>query len=1061
LTDQPTIDELLDRAVGAINSGDRATADALAEQVLAVDQGNTDAEDLLASPVGGGELRRLTMLFADLVDSTALSTRVDPEIYRTVVGRYRDEVIKIVKNYDGHLGSTKGDGLLAVFGHPRAHENDAHRAVHVGLDVTREVRALSARVRRRFGFDIDVRIGIHRGLIYLDLAQDDVYGLGANLAARICGLAEPGTVAVSQAIERVARDQFDMELRPPQTVKGVDEPIVHYRVLGEREVAGSSSGPLVGRDAELAELKDQWASALSGQLGPMGVLLRGEGGIGKSRLARATVELATDSGAVVLGLFGSPFHTDVGLRPVRRLLERRSGILRDSDPKVSLAKLSAEVERCGMDSSTIAPLLAPVIGVAPGAGYEPASADASRLYDRIGRAVADYLLACIGDRPGLILAEDVQWFDEDTIEVLRTLLSEARGRLMLVVTGRSIPDLPGTTRTLDLEPLTDDATDELIAALHPEISSAARRTVQRRCDGIPLYIEEVVAKLKELPSDSAELAQVPDTLYEALIARLRSIKSAHQIVEAGALMRGRIDRDVVSAVVDVAPEEVGDVLNELVRVRVMEPIGVDSWRFHHELLREAAAELMPPTVRRRLHSRIADVLASSAAQQNPEWLSIASHYEEAARFDEAHAAYRMGAANARQRGALNEARTHLNRALACLERAPAGGARDKSEVAVRLERGFLASTATGHASSVAATDFERCLQLIGDEPSEALFATFSALWSYYATRGDLHRANQLVEALQQRLDDMPPWYRAATNAVLGSLAVFRGDFVAGREMLEHAMVEIEHMDPVEIEGAWFAPNDPVAGMYTFVGFTRFIQGDLEGANSAFVQMKSRCETLAFPHGPFTLCFGHSTEALVRSEAAQYEGAAALVAEIAGRSTRFGFSEWQLVADCAQTSALIMASIAMGERRASALDAHAATLTELIDRFRASHVVSFRAWYDAALVRVLLAAGKMDAARDHIDLALKLADETNWHMYDSELLRLRAHTFTDVEAIRRGLLTALESARAQGAPVFELRTAADAYVLTGEPARAAFEEVLARFPASQSWPELDRFRAMLT
>ena len=209
---QPTIDELLDRAVQAINRGDRATADALAGQVLAVDRSNPDAEELLAAPGDSGEIRRLTILFADLVDSTALSTRIEPEIYRTVVGRYRDQVPEVVDRYEGHIGSTQGDGLLAVFGHP---ESPRERRAPRGAGRTGHHRVRSAGSASgcsdRFGFDISVRVGIHRGLVYLDTAQDDVYGFGANLAARICGLAEPGTVAMSETIERLVRDSFELE----------------------------------------------------------------------------------------------------------------------------------------------------------------------------------------------------------------------------------------------------------------------------------------------------------------------------------------------------------------------------------------------------------------------------------------------------------------------------------------------------------------------------------------------------------------------------------------------------------------------------------------------------------------------------------------------------------------------------------------------------------------------------------------------------------------------------------------------------------------------------------
>ncbi len=246
-----SVDELLDRAVQAINRGDRATADALAEQVLAFDSSNVEAEELLAAPENSGEIRRLTILFADLVDSTALSTRVEPEVYHLVVGSYKKLVRNAVERYEGHIGSTKGDGLLAVFGHPLAHENDGQRAVLAGLDITREVSVLSEKVRQRFGFDIDVRVGVHRGVVYLDTEQDDVYGLGANLAARMCSLAAPGSVAVSATIAHIVRDNFELDSLPAKPVKGVEGDIDHYRVIAERDSGEISRGPLIGREDEV------------------------------------------------------------------------------------------------------------------------------------------------------------------------------------------------------------------------------------------------------------------------------------------------------------------------------------------------------------------------------------------------------------------------------------------------------------------------------------------------------------------------------------------------------------------------------------------------------------------------------------------------------------------------------------------------------------------------------------------------------------------------------------------------------------------------------------------
>jgi class 3 adenylate cyclase len=177
------------------------------------------------------------MFFADLVDSTALSTQVEPETYRLVVGRYREQLLGIVNGYEGHIGATKGDGLLAVFGHPITHEDDVNRAVKAALEITRDVSRLSDQSKRRFGFGVNVRVGVHRGLVYLDSARGDFSGTAANVATRISGLAPPGAVVVSDAVESLIRNDFELEAHRPVAVKGVAEPIIQYRVVSERAPA--------------------------------------------------------------------------------------------------------------------------------------------------------------------------------------------------------------------------------------------------------------------------------------------------------------------------------------------------------------------------------------------------------------------------------------------------------------------------------------------------------------------------------------------------------------------------------------------------------------------------------------------------------------------------------------------------------------------------------------------------------------------------------------------------------------------------------------------------------
>jgi class 3 adenylate cyclase/tetratricopeptide (TPR) repeat protein len=1056
----PTIDELLDRAVQAVNRGDRAAADALAGQVLAVDASNLDAEELLAAPAAGGAIRRLTIMFADLVDSTALSTRIEPETYRTVVGRYRDEVLRVVNRYEGHVGSTKGDGLLAVFGHPTPHEDDVVRAVRAGLDITNEVAALSQRVRQRFGFDINVRVGVHRGLVYLDTEQDDVYGLGANLAARMCSLAEPGTVAVSEAVERLVRESFRLEERDPQPVKGVDDPIVYFRAVGELDPTWQAFGPLIGRQREVEYLQAAWAQAVAGTLTTPGVAFVGEGGIGKSRLAAAAIAKAVGYDAVVLELFGSPFHTDVGLRPVRRLLERRCDIVRTSDPAERLAKLEAEILARQLDPAGTIPLLAPVLAIAPTAGYQSVPVEGNPLHERIASAVYDYLLACVGDGPGLVVIEDLHWFDPDTIEIVHNLLRADTGRLLVIVTGREHVLQSDGVQVFELRPLTAEQADELIFSLDPAMSLGARREVRRRCDGIPLYIEEVVAKIKEHQANSATVTEVPDTLYEALLARLPSSTNAVRVAQAAAIIGSVVERGMLQSVVDLAQDDIDQGIEELTDRQILQPVRNDLWRFRHELLREIAAELVPPSQQGRLHGRIGDVLAATSATGNPEWALVAHHYEEADRHAAAAAAYEHASAVARHRGALEEARTHLFRALENIARLAPGPERDEQEVALRLQCGFLAAAATGHTSPEAAGHFERCLELIGTNVSSQLYATLGGLWSYYMARGDLARATQLGELLGSPFADMPDWSRPTNKLEFGGLAWFRGDFTQARALMEAAAIMAREMAEPQVEGDWFAPNEPIAATYTFLATSRFVQGDLAGAEAALAQTYRRCESVSFPHGMFSLAYGKSLETWIRIEAGQLDQAAELVEELADVGKQYGFDEWVMVAGTQGATVRSLAALADDKPDPATLRAHIDAMTAVVQTWRAYELKVFLMCYDAVLARLLTAAGQHEAAGDRVRIALELADETGMHFYDGELLRVRAHTSDDLQVRHAGLLEAVAVAREQGAAIFELRAAADDFELVGEPALAALAEAVARFPSDQSWPELARARALL-
>ena len=1046
------VERLLDQAVAAMNRGDRAYAAALAEDVLAVDSGNVDAEGLLAAPGAGGEMRRLTLLFADLVDSTALSTITEPETYRLLVGGYRDHVLRIVDRYGGHIGSTKGDGLLAVFGHPNAHEDDVRRAVQAGLEITRAVVRLSEHARRRFRTEIRVRVGVHRGLVYLDTAQDDVYGLTANLTARICGLAPSDAVVVSDTVAALVRNDFRLDECPTVLVKGVEQPVTHYRVVGERAIsARHEAGLLVGRDRELARLQESWAQARAGTWTTPGIAFRGEAGIGKSRLATAAAEHVEAAGATVLELTGSPLHTDVGLHPVRALIERRCGIDRSTGVGERLRLLEDEVRARGMDVATTVALLAPVLGIDAKAGYQPAPAQGRKLYEVIAQTVRDYLLACLAGA-GLVIAEDVHWFDPSTKEIVGSLLRAAAGVVVVVLTGRGTEWLPSDwpVEAFDLHPLTDEQSDELVAALAPGLSPDDRAAVAHRCDGVPFYIGQVVAGLNE--------SGVPEALYEPLFARLRTSSNVVPVVEASAVIGRTVDRELLCAVVQLSDEKVSTVLTELEQALVMEPREADTWRFRHALLREVAAELAPPSVARRLHARVAEALAERG-EGEPDWPLIADHYEKAERFDESAAAYKQASAQARRRGALAEARNHLSHGIAALDHLEPDPRVDRRKISLLMRRGFLGWAAGGVATIDGTADLQRCLELGGSNlRDDELFAILVALSSHYAGRADLSRALQIDHLLRKGLDEGRQWSRAIVESQVGTIEWLRGEYGSARCHLDEAL----QASPTERSSdvVSFIPLDPVDNARLHAGLLHMVQGDHARADAEVGLVLARAERLGFPQGAYTHVLAWFMRVWIWLEAEQFERAAQLAADLAEDAFAHGFDDWHLTGIAMQAGITSLAAASTGRTDQTQLSVAMAHMIACVDDARALEQNIYLTFLDTLLARLYVVAGQPEQARERLELALQLADETGMHFYDAELLRLHAHMASTPAVQEADISAALRVARRQGASLFELRTAIDDYDRRGEAARAALRGAADHVPTDFQGPELARARARL-
>lgn len=749
------------------------------------------------------------------------------------------------------------------------------------------------------------------------------------------------------------------------------------------------------------------------------------------------------------------------MHPLRVLLERLCGITRLTEPRQRLELLQGELLLKGLDAEPLIPLLAPVLGVAPEHGYEPSPVEGRKLQELIAAAALQYLIACLDGKPGLVVVEDGHWLDASTLELIGNLLHAADGHVLVVITGRPGDWLSSAwpVKVFDLTPLSDEQADALILALDPTVTADECAAVRQRCDGIPFYIEQVVGGLGQTAPDQNR-PSVPDPLYEPLFARLLTRPNVVPVVEAAAIIGRQLDRELLIKVSGLDEDAVDDVIDELEDAQVLEPQVDGSWRFRHELLREVAAELAPPSVRRELHGRVADALMGGAAG-DPDWRLVASHYENADRFIDSAAAYREASASARLRGALVEARNYLTHAISQLEKSPWDVNRNRLEVVPRLERGFLASATEGYQSPAVIEDFERCLELVGtDLRNDEVWSTLVSVSSYYMVRADLDRAQNLLEIAESATDMGRGWIRPSINGALGLVHFFRGDMPAARRFFEKALEGVTEEEQQRMDELWFIPHDTISMAHIHIAIDRIWHGDLVGAEDAMAAGRQRANELGVPRGPYNAVNAMSIEIDTRLAAGQFDRARAVAAKMIEEAENYGFDFWQLFGATQECGVDAEIALSHPEPDHSGVAGLITAMTEQVDFWRAVGLYAYQTQYDYVLGRLLTVAGRRDEARVRIDTALQIAADTGMHFYDAELMRARAHTHDDDDSATTDLAAAVELARRQDLPLFELRAALDDFTLRGEAARPVLAAAAAQLPTDSPLPEVARAQALL-
>lgn len=1065
---RPSVDELLERATIALGQGDIERAHQLAGEVLAADAGNDEAGDLLSTHTPPeGEIRRLTVLFCDVVGSTELSARMEPEAYRGVLRRYEQLCRQVVEDrYDGWIVSFRGDGFLAAFGHPIAHEDDLLRAVRAGLELLDGVQDLSAALERDGQEPLRVRSAAHRGLVFIDREAGDLYGYAVNVAARLEGLADPGTLVVSEEVRRLLGDRFELVARPPQLVKGVEEPVATSTVVGERTVRASPSAPLTGRDEELEALLELWGAAGRGERRPGEcAAVVGEPGIGKSRLVAALRARVADEGGGELALRGSALDQRTGYGPVRRLVEERLGLTRRTPPPVRVERLRRALDAAGVVEHL--PRLAALLELDPAAGYEAEQADPRQMRELVADAAVASVEAWTRGGPTLVVAEDVQWFDPESVDLLKRLIRSPRGDLLVVLTSRDPADAPpgDRVRVVHLGPLDRGARRALLLALGgDDLADGALDSLVDRCDGVPLFAEELLrAELagpgtRQLEIDLSGAPAVPEILYEPLVTRLEAVADGPLVAAALAVIGDAADAALIRRVAQLPGDDLDVTLRGLVDhlVLVRATAREDRFVFRHDLLRSVAYDLQPPSRRRELHARVADALADVGDAGAIDWAVVAQHRELGGQGLEAAAAYDHAADGARQRGALAEARALTAAAVALV--APLEGPHARSaEIGLRLKRAHYAVSLEGNASAEAGQDYEHLLELSLEESNdEHLFGSLAALGGYFSARGELDRATAMLDAVEASAWRRGPAERAIMEAIRCVVTGYAGRH---QEALHHAEAAIaEATAAEEVRYLWFAPLDPVSSAHTGLAVTRYVMGDVPGALAQLEAGPGYARSLPFPAGPFTLCGMLTLEAWVHIELRELERAGAALAEIEELSDRHGFDQWRIVA-MTQRTVIEGLRCAMGRPDdAAAIAQQAAMLGAQVSMWKLADTWVFVTYYTTMRGVLHAAAGQTDEARAAFEESLAISRQTGMAFYDPETLRQLALLEADPDRRGEGLRRAIDLAEEQSALLYAVRAALDLVDATGD--ARPLEAAVARADASASFAELDRARVLL-
>jgi TOMM system kinase/cyclase fusion protein len=769
------------------------------------------ASPVMTSRTSEAERRQLTVMFCDLVDSTTLSSQLDPEDLREVVRAYQQMCSAVITRFDGHIAQLLGDGLLVYFGYPQAHEDDAHRAVRTGLGLLDAMGDLNTRLKRGQGVQLAVRVGIHTGLVVVgamgDSGRPEQLALGEtpNLAARIQGLAEPNTLVISHATHGLVQGYFACQPFGEQTLRGVTAPVTLYRVLRESGAQGrldivSARGltPLVGRESEVALLLERWEQVKSGQ-GQV-VLLSGDAGIGKSRLVQILKEHVANQPHTRWECRSLSYFENTALFPLTDLFHRLVQFQAEDTPEEKVGKLEQALSQYRLPLEETVPLFAPLLTLSlPENRYPLPNLSPQRQRQKSLETIVAILLELAERQPVLFIIEDLHWTDPSTLELLNLVLDQIpTATLFALFTCRPTFQPTWSHRSylseITVNRLSPTRVEQIVTRITDgkTLPKDVLQQIIAKTDGVPLFVEEMTKAILELGqlkaldghyelTGSLSTFAIPATLQDSLMARLDRLVTAKGIAQLAAVIGRQFAYALLQRVSQVDEMTLQRELGRLVEAELVYQRGVppqSTYVFKHALIQDAAYESLLKSTRQQYHRQIAHVLESQFPETTvtqPELL--AHHYTEAGLIEQAVGYWHHAGQRAAERSAHVEAISHLRQGLALLQTLPETPERTRREVDMLIALGASLIATKGFAAPEVGETYLRAQHLCEHlEDLYQLFPVLRGLWNYYQVRAEYQTAHELAEqllTLAQHAQD--PAMLVAAHRALGTTLFIMGE----------------------------------------------------------------------------------------------------------------------------------------------------------------------------------------------------------------------------------------------------------------------------------------------